>query len=199
MSRYRGPKIRVLKRLGPLPGFGLKVNQKFEKIQKLKKLKKRFWNTPRNRNKKSSFSIRLKEKQKLRYNYGLTEKNLLKYVREAKIKARKKKTSTSKTLLRNLEIRLDSIVFKLGFAPTLPSARQLVTHGHIYLNGKKITIPSYECSRNDFIKVKKPLKQKIEIEKFQPFLNRKNSPRKTYEYDLNINELLILEYYSRNI
>nr|YP_009472549.1 ribosomal protein S4 [Chlorodesmis fastigiata]ARO74193.1 ribosomal protein S4 [Chlorodesmis fastigiata] len=199
MSRYRGPKIRVLKRLGPLPGFGLKVNQKFEKIKKLKKINKRFWNTPRNR--KSSFSVRLKEKQKLRYHYGLTEKNLLKYIREAKVKARKKQTSTSKTLLRDLEMRLDNIVFKLGFAPTLPSARQLVTHGHVYLNGKKTTIPSYECSRNDLIKVKKPLKQKIEIKKFQPFLNRKNYRRKTHEseYNLNINELLILEYYSRNI
>nr|BBD21550.1 30S ribosomal protein S4 [Rhipidosiphon lewmanomontiae] len=199
MSRYRGPKIRLLKRFGPLPGFGLKVNQKFEKIKKLKKLNKRFSNIKNNRNKKSSFSIRLNEKQKLRYHYGLTEKNLVKYIREYKIKARKKQTSTSQTLLKNLERRLDNIVFKLGFAPTLPSARQLVTHGHIYLNGKKTTIPSYQCSKNDLIKAKKPLKQKIEIKKFKPFLNRKNSRKKTNEYDLNINELLVLEYYSRNI
>ena len=202
MSRYRGPKIRVLKRLGPLPGFGLKINQKFQKLEKLKKLKKfkkriLISNIPKNknRNKKSSFSIRLKEKQKLRYHYGLTEKNLIQYVREAKIKAIKRQISTVKTLLTGLEMRLDNIIFKLGFAPTIPSARQLITHGHICLNGKKITIPSFQCSKYDLITWKKP--RKIKAKRFQQsVLNRKN---KNKNRNLNVNELLVIEYYSRNL
>lgn len=205
MSRYRGPKIRVLKRLGPLPGFGLKINQKLEKLTKLKKFKKRILtsNISKNRDKKSSFSIRLKEKQKLRYHYGLTERNLLQYVREAKIQARKKQISTVKILLNGLEMRLDNIIFKLGFVPTIPSARQLITHGHICLNGKKITIPSFQCSKNDIITWKKP--RKIKVKKFQQsFLSRRNKNVKVQQHalqkkSLNINELLVIEYYSRNL
>ena len=205
MSRYRGPKIRVLKRLGPLPGFGLKINQKLEKLTKLKKFKKRILtsNISKNRDKKSPFSIRLKEKQKLRYHYGLTERNLLQYVREAKIQARKKQISTVKILLNGLEMRLDNIIFKLGFVPTIPSARQLITHGHICLNGKKITIPSFQCSKNDIITWKKP--RKIKVKKFQQsFLSRRNKNVKVQQHalqkkSLNINELLVIEYYSRNL
>lgn len=203
MSRYRGPKIRILKRLGPLPGFGLKINQKFQKLQKLKK-RRSILNTLKNKNKnrKSSFSIRLKEKQKLRYNYGLTEKNLLQYVQDAKVKAKKKKISTFKTLLTGLEKRFDNIIFKLGFAPTLPSARQLITHGHICLNGKKTTIPSFQCSKNDLVTWKKP--QKIKAKKFQQsFLSRNKNLRARrnvlQKKSLDINELLVIEYYSRNL
>nr|BBD21627.1 30S ribosomal protein S4 [Poropsis sp. ID1_4] len=198
MSRYRGPKIRILKRLGSLPGFGLKINQKFKKRRPISNTSKN-----KNKNKKSSFSIRLKEKQKLRYNYGLTEKNLVQYVREAKVRAKKKKISTVKTLLTGLEKRLDNIIFKLGFAPTIPSARQLITHGHICLNGKKITIPSFQCSKNDLVTWKKP--HKINAKKFQQlFLSRKNKSLKArrnalLEKSLDINELLVIEYYSRNL
>nr|YP_009519612.1 ribosomal protein S4 [Udotea flabellum]AYC65660.1 ribosomal protein S4 [Udotea flabellum] len=210
MSRYRGPKVRILKRLGSLPGFGRKVHQKFQK--KNFQVNEHSLNTPKNKKKKkSSFSIRLKEKQKLRYHYGLTEKNLMQYVK----KALKKQTSTGKTLLTGLEMRLDNIVFKLGFAPTLPAARQLITHGHICLNGKRRTIPSSQCSVNDLITMNKSMKTEMNGQTFpnmgQPhrgrpsFLSRQNFSGKVQQYasrkDINfkINELLVIEYYSRNL
>lgn len=176
--------------------------------------------------KKSAYRIRLREKQKLRYNYGLTEKNLMQYVK----KARKKKISTGEILLNNLEMRLDNIVFKLGIAPTIPAARQLITHGHIFLNGKKRSIPSSQCKINDFISLNpsknlealknqsdkfeystNQSKEKIKITnlsdtvpKFLTF-DSKSVTGKIQRYatrkelDLNINELLVIEYYSRNL
>ncbi|MFY2490628.1 30S ribosomal protein S4, partial [Escherichia coli] len=135
MSRYRGPKMRILKRLGsPLPGFGVRLNQKFQKNRKKEdKYEKR-------KNQKNPFLRRLKEKQKIRYHYGLTEKNLINYVRKAK--ARRQKTSTGEMLLKLLEMRLDNILFRYGYAPTLPAARQFITHVHILLNGKTNNRPS---------------------------------------------------------
>ena len=152
MSRYRGPRIRILKRLGSLPGFGLNLNRKFSNQKK--EYGSGDWSRTRTKKKKKKlpYTIRLKEKQKLRYHYGLTEKSLIQYVKKAK----KQKKSTSKILLNNLEMRLDNIVFRLGFAPTLPAARQLITHGHVLLNGKKRDIPSSHCEVNDFISIREP-------------------------------------------
>nr|YP_010447292.1 ribosomal protein S4 [Halimeda opuntia]UTN43212.1 ribosomal protein S4 [Halimeda opuntia] len=190
MSRYRGPRIRLVKRLGSLPGYG----QKFVQIkQEFKK-------------KQSPFTIRLKEKQRLRYNYGLTEKKLLQYVKVA----RKQKISAGETLLRLLEMRLDNIVFRLGFAPTLPAARQLISHGHVFLNGQKKDIPSSQCKINDLIGLQGKAQQNIlklsssPIPKFLK-LDSKNLIGKIQQYPsrddigLNINELLVIEYYSRNL
>nr|YP_009519385.1 ribosomal protein S4 [Pseudocodium devriesii]AYC65387.1 ribosomal protein S4 [Pseudocodium devriesii] len=195
MSRYRGPRLKILKRLGPLPGFGQKLNQKFQEANtSLVKT---------NRKKKSPFTIRLKEKQKLRYNYGLTEKNLIQYMKIA----RKKKTSTGETLLKSLEMRLDNIVFRLGFGPTLPAARQLITHGHILLNGKKRNKPSSQCSLQDSITLKTPHMASIPSSDSVPgFLSLETSTLtgkvqqlvSRQEVDFSINELLVIEYYSRN-
>lgn len=195
MSRYRGPKIRILKRLGRLPAFGLSLNQKA-----LKKEKKQFRFA---KSQESAYTIRLKEKQKLRYNYGLTEKNLINYVR----KARQKKTSTGEMLIQLLEMRLDNILFRYGLAPTISGARQLITHGHIQVNGNKINIPSYQCKTNDIIYMKKQsfafgsqamesfylqngTATTIKLEKPLPQKNKRA---------LAINELLVIEYYSRRI
>lgn len=209
MSRYRGPRLRVFKRLGPLPGFGLKLNQKYldQKYRQKKKdqsaLSK---NTSKKKKKKKlPYTIRLKEKQKLRFHYGLTEKQLIGYVR----KARQKTTSSprDKLLLTNLEMRLDNIVFRLGFAPTLPAARQLITHGHIILNGKKRNIPSSQCKIHDKITLNRS--KTTEFSNLHPrcplFLNldSKNRVGKVYrnasrkDIGLKINELLVIEYYSR--
>nr|YP_009519193.1 ribosomal protein S4 [Caulerpa verticillata]AYC65107.1 ribosomal protein S4 [Caulerpa verticillata] len=196
MSRYRGPKIRILKRLGRLPAFGLSLNQKA--------LKKKGFREAKQKKKESSYTIRLKEKQKLRYNYGLTEKNLINYVR----KARQKKTSTGEMLIKLLEMRLDNIVFRYGLAPTIPGARQLITHGHIEVNGNKINIPSYQCKDNDMIYVKK---QVYKLEQKAPFFHLQNGTgtsrikiepsanQAQKNKDLNINELLVVEYYSRSV
>merc|ERR1712127_123100 len=100
--------------------------------------------------KPSEYAIRLEEKQKLRFNYGVTEKQLLRYVRDA----RRIKGSTGEALLQLLEMRLDNIVFRLGMAPTIPAARQVVNHGHICVNGKRVSIASYQCQTGDVISVR---------------------------------------------
>ena len=210
MSRYRGPRLRVFKSLGPLPGFGLKLNQKYLD-QKYKQKKKEYSqnalskNTSKKRKKKLPYTLRLKEKQKLRFHYGLTEKQLIRYVR----KARQKTTSSPRDelLLTSLEMRLDNIVFRLGFAPTLPAARQLITHGHIILNGKKRNIPSSQCKIHDKITLNRSKTTgSLDLHQRCPlFLNldsknmvgkvHQNASRK--DIGLKINELLVIEYYSR--
>lgn len=213
MSRYRGPRIRILKRLGSLPGFGLNLNRKFSNQKK--EYGNGDWSRTRTKKKKKKlpYTIRLKEKQKLRYHYGLTEKSLIQYVKKAK----KQKKSTSKILLNNLEMRLDNIVFRLGFAPTLPAARQLITHGHVLLNGQRRDIPSSHCEVNDFISIRKPNKSysknlpsflifdsKSSIGKVVGRVNQQPSPklplrrrRRRSDIDLNVNALSVIEYYSR--
>lgn len=213
MSRYRGPRLRLLKRLGSLPGFGSKLNQKFLELKKDSRNEQSSQISVKKKKKKSPYRIRLREKQKLRYNYGLTEKNLIQYVR----KARQKKISTGEILLNNLEMRLDNIVFRLGFAPTIPAARQLITHGHILLNGKKRNIPSSQCKINDSISINKAKSNRMEKIKTTHTLPKfltldsnnmtgtvqhyaaRNEKNERNKMDLNINELLVIEYYSRSL
>ena len=114
MSRYRGPRLKIIRRLKTLPGL----------TSKRPKNRKDSMNRSSSR-KISQYRIRLEEKQKLRFHYGLTERQLLKYVRIA----RRAKGSTGQVLLQLLEMRLDNILFRLGMAPTIPGARQLVTGG----------------------------------------------------------------------
>ena len=125
MSRYRGPRVRIRRRLGELPGLTNKVTTKQSAPGQHGLTKKK--------KKPSQYAIRLQEKQKLRFNYGITESQLISYVR----KARKIKGSTGEILLQLLEMRLDNIVFRLGIAPTIAAARQLISHGHIIVNSKK--------------------------------------------------------------
>ena len=204
MSRYRGPKIRIVRRLGDLPGLTGKTTSRST-------LPGQHSKSAFNKNKNaSSYSIRLQEKQKLRYNYGLTEKQLLKYVKEAK----RLKGSTGAILMQLLEMRLDNIIFRLGLGNSIPASRQMVNHGHIYVNSKKVTIPSFQCKPNDLIEVKD---RKVSKQLSQQFLTlTKANIRPRYlefepeklkgivkrvadnnEANININELLIVEYYSR--
>jgi small subunit ribosomal protein S4 len=152
----------------------------------------------------------LEEKQKIRFNYGLTERQLLKYVRSA----RRIKGSTGEALLQLLEMRLDNIVFRLGMAPTIPAARQLVNHGHICVNGKRVSIPSYQCQTGDIIFIRNNAKSKQLVEGYLSFPGLANIPTHleldksnltgkvngVIERDwvaLQLNELLVVEYYSR--
>jgi len=203
MSRYRGPKIRIVRRLGELPGLTTKTTTRETLPGQHKKIRGKQSNV-------SSYSIRLQEKQKLRYNYGLTEKQLLSYVKEA----RRLKGSTGSVLIQLLEMRLDNIVYRLGIGNTIPASRQIVNHGHIYINNKKVTIPSFQCSPNDTIEVRNKQTSKKLVERFlkQPSYNTipkyLEFEKKTFkgkvkrlaentETNLQINELLIVEYYSR--
>ena len=197
MSRHRGPKLKIIRRLGQLPGLTAKNS-----ARKKTNLKKK---------KSTQYGIRLEAKQKLRYQYGIGEKKLIRYFQKAK----NLKGSTGKILIQLLEMRLDNILFRGGFAPTVSSARQLITHGHILVNDHKINIPSYNCQLNDKIEILKsskisnqiknffnqktnlliPSYLKIDREKTQIFISS-NFQQK--EIPLKLEELLIIEYYSRN-
>ena len=133
MARYRGPRVKIVRRLGELPGLTTKVpNRTYGPGQH---------GQASSTGKLTQFRVRLQEKQKLRYNYGISEKQLLAYVR----RARRAKGPTGEVLLQMLEMRLDSTIYRLGFAPTIRAARQYVSHGLITVNGQTVNIPSYNC------------------------------------------------------
>lgn len=228
MVRYTGPRVRIIRRLGLLPGL-------------TKKGPKNRTKTPGQhgklvfaKSKRSSLSDdykdRLLEKQKLRFNYGVTEKQLISYYKEAK----RIKGATGTLLLELLEARLDCVIYRLGFATTIPAARQIVNHGHILVNNKLINVPSFICKKGDLITIKdreqsqKLVKQNFEAQRQKRTLierrmkrvnmmkSRFNSllpshleidndsisakflcPVKRKDVLLRINELKVVEYYSR--
>ena len=143
MSRYRGPKLKISRRLGTLPGLTTKKSKKLNRPGK-------DGNSPENTKKLTEYGIRLEEKQKLKFNYGVTESQLFRYVKEA----RRRKGVTGLILLQLLEMRLDTLCFTLGFAKSIAQARQLVNHGHIIVNNRVIDIPSFQCRPTDVISVK---------------------------------------------
>ena len=153
MSRYRGHKLRITRRLGTLPGLTQKQSKKKDRPGQHGK-------GSEGKKKTTEYGVRLEEKQKLKFNYGLTESQLYSYIKEA----RRRNGVTGLILLQLLEMRLDSICFSLGFAPTISSARQLVNHGHITVNGKIVDIPSFQCRINDIVSVKAKTSSKTLIE-----------------------------------
>ena len=160
------------------------------------------------RTKNSEYGSLLLEKQKLKHCYGIAEKQFRRYFS----KATKIKGPTGEILIQLLETRLDSVVYRMGFSPTLPGARQLVSHGHILVNGKKINIPSYAVKPGMEITLKDSAKN-LEITKN----TLKNAPQvldyisvqkdnfsgKLVEFPqraqipITVNERLIVEFYSR--
>ncbi|MEM9245565.1 MAG: 30S ribosomal protein S4, partial [Cyanobacteria bacterium P01_F01_bin.153] len=141
MARYRGPRLRVVRRLGELPGLSRKTPKRAYPPGQ----------HGQGRRKRSEYAIRLEEKQKLRFNYGVSERQMLRYVR----KARRASGSTGTVLLQLLEMRLDNTIFRMGLAPTIPAARQLVSHGHILVNERRVNVPSYQCREGEVITVRK--------------------------------------------
>jgi len=204
MSRYRGPKLRISRRLGVLPGLTTKKSKKINRPGK-------DGNSNANTGKKlTEYGVRLEEKQKLKFNYGLTENQLFRYVKEA----RRRNGVTGLILLQLLEMRLDTLCFTLGFAKSIAQARQLVNHGHITVNKKVVSIPSFQCRLNDIISIKEKNTSKNLIE-----TNLKNNQKSEIPYhlkfdsskleakvldycdrndiSLQLDELLVIEYYSR--
>lgn len=141
MSKYTGPRLKKIRSLGAeLPGLTRKKAERRphppgQHGQARKKL--------------SDYAVRLREKQKLRYNYGLTEKQLRRIV----VEAQGGKGVTGDKILELLERRLDNVVWRAGFAVTIPAARQLVTHGHVLVNGKRLDIASARVHVGDVITV----------------------------------------------
>ena len=204
MSRYRGPKLRITRRLGNLPGLTQKKSKKLNKPGQHGKI------LGEGKKKTTEYGIRLEEKQKLKFNYGLSEKQLYHYIKEA----RRRKGITGLILLQLLEMRLDTICFSLGYAPTIAAARQLINHGHIVINDKVIDIPSFQCQPSDIIGIKPKSPAKKIIENNLKTINFTSPPShltfdkekleglvKNYcvrsEILLDLNELLVVEYYSR--
>lgn len=202
MARYRGPRLRIVRRLGDLPGLTRKTaRHQYPPGQH-----------GQARRKLSEYAIRLQEKQKLRYNYGVSEKQLVRYVR----KARRAAGSTGQTLLQLLEMRLDNTVFRMGMAPTIPAARQLVNHGHVTVNGRVVDIASYNCRPGDIVAVRDRdrsrqlvtanlqypglanLPSHLEFDK-NKMVGKVNSVVEREWVALQINELLVVEYYSRKV
>jgi small subunit ribosomal protein S4 len=102
------------------------------------------------RGRPSEYGVRLREKQKVKRYYGIMERQFMRYFHQAE----RLKGNTGQTLLQLLERRLDNVVYKLNFAPSRKSARQLITHGHIYVNGRKVDLPDYGVDVGDKIAVK---------------------------------------------
>ncbi|MBI4327362.1 MAG: 30S ribosomal protein S4 [Chloroflexi bacterium] len=142
MARYTGPRTRISRRFGS-PIFGPS-----------KYLERKNYGPgmhgPKSRRKNTDYALGLIEKQKLRYYYGLMERQF----RGVYERALKRRGVTGETLLQLLETRLDNVVFHLGFATTRAGARQMVCHGHIRVNGRKVNIPSCGLKVNDIIEVK---------------------------------------------
>lgn len=164
MGRYTGPRIRIIRRLGLLPGLTKKSSK--DRIKTPGEHGKSIALKTKRASLSDDYKQRLIEKQKIRFNYGISENQLLRYYNIAKMG----KSIAGNLLLELLESRLDCIVYRLSFALTIPAARQLVTHGHILVNNKKVNIPSFICKKNDVISVKSNSKAKnliLENVKFQ--------------------------------
>ncbi len=117
------------------------------------------------RKKYSDYALRLEEKQKLRYHYVLKERQLRRFIRHAKTG---QSSHWINKLISLLERRLDNIIFRLGFAPSIPAARQLINHGHVLLGGKKADIPSMIVKENQDVSIKeKSLKNQIVLQGLQ--------------------------------
>jgi len=142
MARYTGPRVRISRRFG-LPIFG-----------PTKYLERRNYGPgvhgPKSRRKTTEYGLGLIEKQKLKYYYGLLERQF----RGVYLRALKKRGVTGETMLQILETRLDNVVYHLGFANTRAAARQMVTHGHVLVNGRKVSVPSFGLKVNNVVEVK---------------------------------------------
>lgn len=203
MSRYTGSKNKLARRIGE--HLGLKTNAA--------KVAKVIIHTPgqhgaRGRRKISDFGLQLKEKQKLRYTYGVTESQL----RKLYVIATRNPVSTGAVLIELLERRLDNVVYRLGWQPTRAAARQVVSHNHILVNGKKMNVPSYTVQPDDVISVRSNFVESPAIATYlkpdtegdvPEWLERKGAAAKMVrlpqrkEVREALNEQLIVEYYSR--
>lgn len=202
MSRYTGPTTRLNRR------FGMAIfpaNKAFERRPFLPGQ-----HGPRLRRKMSEYSLGLNEKQKLRFMYGLTEKQFRRTFEQAK----RVRGVTGENFLTLLETRLDNVIYRMGFARTRRASRQFVTHGHICINGHKVDIPSYQVKAGDEVTVRErsssrqlataniedaafrtpPSWLSVLPDQIKGQVTRMPSPE---ELETGINIQLIVEFYSR--
>lgn len=203
MARYTGPNNKQARRVG----FSI-----LETGAEFTKGKKREYGPGQHgaarKRKPSNYSVQLKEKQKARFMYQISEKQFKKLVNESG----RMKGVHGENLLFLLESRLDNIVYRAGFATTRRGSRQLVNHGHVTVNGKKVDIPSYRVKIGDVVSLKEDDKNlKVVVQSLESVTKRvnfisydENKKEATYirrpersELNADINEALIVEYYSR--
>ena len=163
MARYTGPREKIERRLGE------KLFLKGERShsQKSAMIKKPYppgLHGRKRQGKPSEYGLQLKSKQKVKNVYRLLEKQFKNYVKSSV----SSKTDTYDAILNKLEHRLDNVVFRAGFAQSRDQARQLVSHGHITVNGKKINIPSYQVSINDVVSIRENSKSSVYISVLMP-------------------------------
>lgn len=208
MARYRGPVCRLCRR------EGIKLFLKGERCMSDKCALNRRPYLPgqhgKTKPKLSTYAMQLREKQKVKRIYGILERQFKNYFR----KAQRAKGITGEVLLQLLERRLDSVIYNLGFAVSRNQARQIVKHGHIRVNGKKVDLPSYLVKENDVIKIVgkdnyvEYIKQNREVNKEKPVpawleLNEEKLEAKVLRLPLRtdimlpIKESLIVELYSK--
>lgn len=204
MSRYTGPRLRKVRALGSdLPSLTAK------RPTQNKQSPPGQHGATRMRSKSSTYKEQLVEKQKIRFNYGITEKQLRRYF----AKATKMRGNTGENLMVLLESRLDSILYRAGLMPTSPAARQLINHGHVRVNGHKVDIPSFQISPGDVVEVKEKsqnlpvIVSSIDHAQSVPrpaFLDIDDAARKfkvlalpaRADVLLQVNEIMVVEFYS---
>ena len=206
MSRYLGPKNKLARR------EGVDLELKTPGTSAHASLLRRLNIAPgvhgqKRRRRPSDYALQLREKQKVKRIYGVLEKQFKKYFFEAS----RKRAAAGVELLKLLERRLDNVIYRLRLAPTRSSARQLIVHGHVLVNNKKVDVPSYRVKKGEVVNLKNeslkiPVIKKMLSEKDLPlssWLNRKGPVGKVVDEPkrddirLDINEQLIVEYYSR--
>lgn len=202
MARYVGPKHRLARR--EATNFLEKTSAS---LQRRLTIPPGVHGPKAKRTKVSDYGKELREKQKAKRAYGLMEKQFRRYFETAT----KVKGKTGEALLQLLERRLDNAVFRLGFVPSRTMARQLVSHGHVLVNGKRVSIPSYQLKIDDVITlgakaIEMPAVKKL-LEELDPkvpsYLERKAAAGRFLhipsrdDIPTEVNEQLIIEYYSR--
>ncbi|HSH38506.1 MAG TPA: 30S ribosomal protein S4 [Chthoniobacterales bacterium] len=203
MGRYTGPKTKVARRYG-VPLFGP------SKSLERKNYPPGMHGPKGSRRKQSDYAVALGEKQKLRYQYGLLEKQFRRIFQTAL----RRRGVTGETLLQLLETRLDNVVFRLGLANTRSAARQLVSHGHVAVNGRGVNIASYNVKAGDTVSIKNKPKSRqlaarnLELTQIAPVPDWLIADRDALsgkvtrvpvrdEMQPMVNEQLIVELYSR--
>lgn len=206
MARYTGPRNKIARREGI--DLGLKTVGAKAHANLLKRLNvPPGQHGPKGRKKQSEFGLQLREKQKVKAMYGILERQF----RRIFEMARKAKGNTGDAFLELLERRLDNVIYRLGFAPTRASARQIVSHGHVVVDGKRVNIPSYIVSPDSVVMLRQKaleipiVKKQLEDKTYKPpaWLERQGPsgkvlrlPKRDDVVD-DINMQLIIEHYSR--
>src|ERR1700751_2314795 len=203
MARYTGPKSRISRR------YGVALYGPSKSLER-KNYPPGMHGPKGSRRKQSDYATALAEKQKLRYQYGLMERQFRRYFETAL----RKRGVTGETLLQMLETRLDNIVYRLGFANSRGSARQLVAHGHVTVNNRKVNVSSYNVKAGDVIAIKdKPgsrrlVTRNLELTQIQPVPDWLVADKDQFQGKIMripsreeiapiVNEQLVVELYSR--